>query len=183
MRMNRRAMTAVAILAITPGLGSAQEPKSAADTLALTLTIYTAAFTNGTQTAHAAAAPELVCVRGLTTHPLDQPLARMESQLDPPAAVLNALQKDRALLVRPMSACRREPLRPGTGSMSLVVDTLTGKRGISISASTPVFGPSGTFFFTTGYYEHGRSAGGWTCEGRRERDSWVITKCEMRWIS
>jgi hypothetical protein len=171
------------LVAIATGVGCAQGPSTAADSLALTLTIYATAFTNGTQTAHADRLPEVVCVRGLTTSALDRPLGRTESEQDPPAAVLTALRKDRALLVRPMSACRREPLRAGTGSMSLVVDTLTGKRGISISASTPVFRPSGTFTFTTSYYQGGRSAGGWTCEGRRERDAWVVTKCELGWIS
>jgi hypothetical protein len=181
--MNRSLTTAMALVALASGVGFAQAPTTAADSLAVTIAIYTAAFGNGTQTAHTGKLPEVVCVRGITTTPLDRPMGRVESELDPPAEVVAALQKDRTLLVRPMSACRREQRRPEAGSMSLIVDTLSGKRGISISVSTPVFGPSGTFTFTTGYYEGMRSSGGWTCEGRRERSAWVVTKCEMRWIS
>jgi hypothetical protein len=146
-------------------------PTTGADSLALMNAIYLVALSNGTQTAHAATGPEVVCARGL----------RPDS--DPPAAVIDALQKDRSLLIRPMSACIQEPVR-STRDGSLVVDTLTGKRGISISVTEPVFAADGSFKFDTGYYQHGLSSAGWTCFGRRRSDqAWEVTRCTMNWIS
>jgi hypothetical protein len=169
------------------GVAQAQ-PVSAADSLALSITVYNAAFRNGVETAYRA---PLVCVRGLRPppDPGDGPREsfqkRQVATADPPLAVLAALQKDRAMIVRPMSACRTEPLGEFNRSIStsLVVDTLTGERGISISASMPVFAKDGTFSFVTEYYQHGLSGGGWRCEGRRERDAWIIVKCTELWIS
>jgi hypothetical protein len=71
------------------------------------------------------------------------------------------------MLIRPISACRTEPLRGSRRGVPLVVDTVTGKRGISVSASEPVFASDGTFTVEMRYYEHGLSAAGWTCTGRR----------------
>jgi hypothetical protein len=82
-----------------------------------------------------------------------------------------------------MSACTTEPLR-GASAPSLVVDTLTGKRGISISATDPVFEDDGTFTVETHYYQNGLSSAGWECRGRRVIDErWEITTCKMLWIS
>lgn len=150
----------------------AQGPTTRADSVALVIAIYGVAFTNGTQTAHAATLPDLVCVQG------------PRPGVDPPRAVLDALQRDRSLLVRPMSACKTEPLGGATRGISLVVDTLTGKRGISVSAGEPKFEADGSFTVETGYYQHGLSGAGWLCRGRRRSDQgWEITSCTMRWIS
>lgn len=146
---------------------------AADDSLALLIAVYGAAFSNGTRTAHAAALPELVCIRGIGP------------AVDPPAGVLEAMRRGRTILVRPMSVCRVEP--PGAdrrqSGNSLVIDTLTGKRGISIHASAPKFDSDSTFSFDTDYYQHGLSAGGFTCIGRRERGTWVVMRCDLRWIS
>ena len=148
-------------------------PRTYSDSLALAISIYSVALTNGTQTAHAADHAQLVCVKGT------QPNA------DPPAAVLAALQSNRTLLIRPMSACRQEPLGgPAPRGASLVVDTLTGKRGIWVSAGVPVFNADGTFGVETRYYQHGLSGAGWQCRGKRRSDGgWEITTCTMLWIS
>ena len=141
------------------------------DSLAMTIAIYTTAFTNGTGTAHGAAQPEVVCVRGFA------------ARTDPPAEVIAALQKDRTMLVRPMSVCRVDPLSGAARSVSLVVDTLTGKRGISIGVSSLVVSDNGSFTFRTGYYQHGLSAASYKCEGRRDRGAWIVTGCTLEWIS
>lgn len=167
-------LLAVAVIGLTAGISgraNAQEPATPADSISLMIAIYEVALTNGIRTAHAAALPELVCVRGLG------------GVGDPPQAVLDALAKKSALLVRPLSACRIEPLRE-ISSVSLVVDTLTGKRGISISAGEPKFEPDGSFTVDIGYHQHGLSGASWLCEGRRRSDNgWEMTSCQMRGIS
>lgn len=150
---------------------SAPQARTSGDSLAMMIAAYTTAFTNGTGTAHGAAKPEVVCVQGLA------------ARSDPPAEVVAALQKDRTMLVRPMSGCRIEPLSGATRSVSLVVDTLTGKRGISIGVSSLVVSDDGSFTFRTGYYQHGLSAASYKCEGRRDRGAWVVTACKLEWIS
>jgi hypothetical protein len=168
-----RILTVVALLGETaPALAQAQGPTTAADSMALAITIYSVALSNGTETAHAASLPEVVCVGGV------------RPGVDPPRAVIDALQENRTLLVRAGSACRTEPLI-AKRSVSLVVDTLTGKRGISIFANEPTFAGDDTFTFNTGYYQHGLSGGGWTCKGRRrsDRQGWEVLTCTLTWIS
>jgi hypothetical protein len=125
--LTTRALLCVVLVLASAPAAHAQGPTSAADSLALMQAIYRVAFSNGTQTAHAAALPELVCVKG-------QP-----PNTDPPQVVLDTLQAGRVLLVRPMSACTIDPRVTARSSTSLVVDTLTGKRGISIAAAAPKF--------------------------------------------
>ncbi|MBL0171316.1 MAG: hypothetical protein IPP90_11390 [Gemmatimonadaceae bacterium] len=166
-------------MAVAIGLAScmsatvrAQGPTTMADSMALAITIYGVAFTNGTQTAHAATQPELVCVQG------------PDPGVDPPRVVIDALQQGRAMLLRPMSACKVMLLGAAPRGTSLVVDTLTGKRGISVSVGEPSFATDGSFTVATGYYQHGLSAASWVCKGRRRSDqSWEITSCTMQWIS
>jgi hypothetical protein len=144
-------------------------PVSAADSLELFKAIYAVAFTNGTGTAHSAKLPDVVCVQGYPP------------ATDPPPSIITALQENRTLIVRKFSACTMAPM---TASESRVIDTLTGKRGISISVSALVFTDADNFTVNTGYYQHGLSAAGWTCVGRRTSDRrWEITRCTMRWIS
>ena len=173
-RSQLSALVGAAMIASTPITSSAQGPTTSADSLELAKVIYGVALTNGTQTAHSAAQAELVCVQG------------PRAGVDPPSAILDALQKDRSLLIRPMSACRQEPLMLQSliDKTSLIVDTVTGKRGISISAGEPKFGADETFTVTTGYYQHGLSSAQWTCSGRRRADrSWEIARCTLLWIS
>ena len=158
----------------TPAMLAAQSvgPQTRADSISLAIAIYEVAVSNGTQTAHSDAKAALVCVGGF------------QRATDPPAEVLEALRARRTLLIRPLSACKREPLGSESGGGSLVVDTLTGARGISVSSTAPVFDAEGVFVVNTRYYEAGLSAGEWRCRGRRRPDgAWAITTCTMLWIS
>ncbi len=147
-------------------------PWTSADRTALTVAIYARALANGMRTAHAAAPPEGVCVQG------------MRPRTDPSEAVINAHRKDGEILVRPMSACVTEGLGGEPPGASLVIDTLTGKRGIRISATAPTFNVDGTFTFQTRYYQNGRSAGDWRCAGRRRgMRQWEIISCRLERIS
>ena len=169
----RRTLTILTTLLVTrvPSI-HAQAPSTRADSVALLITIYGVAFTNGTQTAHSAGLPEVVCVQG------------QRPRVDPPREVLDALQKDRTVLVRPMSACKTQGLLNAPRGTSLVVDTLTGKRGITVHAGEPTFDADGSFTVQTSYYQHGLSAADWVCKGRRRSDqSWEITSCTMTRIS
>jgi hypothetical protein len=166
-------LTAALIAALVPTIANAQidAPQTHADSIALAIAVYGVALSNGTQTSHGSVQPELVCVRGVTP------------AKDPPAEVIAALQENRTLLVRPMSAFKTEPLGRSI-NQALVVDTLTGKRAVSISTGAPEFELDGSFKVETAYYEHGLSAGGWLCKGKRRADrTWQVTTCTMLWIS
>lgn len=168
----RRTIIAAMALMIPGSAGAQDLRRSATDSLALAVTIYRVAFSNGTQTAHGVAKPELVCVRG-------NPWTA-----DPPLAIVDSLQRGTTHLLRPNSACRQDRPTSAARGVSLVVDTLTGKRGISIAASEPVFSADGTFTFETNYYEHGLSSASWDCSGRRVGpERWEIVACRLTRIS
>ena len=149
-------------------------PVSRADSLELSTVIFRTAIEHATRTSYRAPHPRLVCLA-----------AGEQRSADPFPEVIAALQSIDSLVVRPMSACRREPLGSFAASTRtpLVVDTLTGKRGIMISASNPRFADDGTLTVEVGYYEHGLSSAGWTCTGRRQSIGWAITTCRMTRIS
>jgi|GEM_PF-6526492 len=147
----------------------AQAPRTAADSLAAMTVMYKKAVDNGMRTAHAAQKPTLICVAGF--------------QNAPPPALLAALSKSDGLLFRAASACRIEPVRSPSTGQSLVVDTLTGRRGIEIRVTQVSFGESGALFFQTHYYENGRSAADWDCTGARRGETWEIVSCLMTRIS
>ena len=147
----------------------AQAPRSATDSLSAMTMMYKKAVDNGMRTAHAAEKPTLICVAGF--------------QNGPPPALLAALSKPDGLLIRAAAACRIEPLRSPSTGQSLVVDTLTGRRGIEIRVTQVSFGESGALFFQTHYYENGRSGADWDCTGVRRGETWEIVSCRMTRIS
>lgn len=178
MRLLWRTLPRGLFTALTVGLTAsmrttdAQTPTTQADSAALAVAIYRVAFTNGTHTAHAATLPDVVCVQG------------QRPGVDPSPAILDSLQEGRSSLVRPMSACKIQALRGSPRGVSLVVDTLTGKRGITVWAGEPTFAADGSFTVDTRYYQHGLSAGDWRCKGRRRSDQgWEITSCTLLRIS
>ena len=147
----------------------AQIPRTRADSKDILVIMYHNAFQNGLKTAHASEAPALVCVG--------------RDKKDAPLFVLSALADSTRLLIRPLSACRTEPLRSPSTGQSLVVDTLTGKRGITIDVYGPAFNADGTFTFWTSYYENGRSAGDWECIGEAKGFGWQVASCRLTRIS
>jgi hypothetical protein len=144
-------------------------PQTGADSILLMTTLYRTAFANGLRTAHAMEKPALVCVAGTAGDPLP--------------AVVAALADSTTFLVRPKSACRVEPLQSPSTGKSLVVDTLTGRRGIVITVTDVAFDSSNGFTFHTTYYENGRSGAYWDCRGRRTGVRWEVVSCRMTGIS
>ena len=156
---------AIILVAAYAAGAHAQVPRTAADSLAAMTVMYQKAVDNGMHSAHAAEKPMLICVAGF--------------QNGPPPALLAALSKSDGLLFRASSACRIEPLRSPSTGQSLVVDTLSGRRGIEIRVSHVAFGESGALFFRTHYYENGRSGADWDCTGARRGETWEIVSCLM----
>lgn len=140
-----------------------------ADSVALLTAIYGTALNNGLRTAHANERPSLVCVDGLSGPILD--------------AVLLALRDSTSRLLRSAVGCRVEPLRGTRDGKALVVDTLTGARGILIRANLTTVADDGTFAFRTSYYENGLSGGDWDCTGERRGKVWAVTFCRLTRIS
>jgi hypothetical protein len=166
-----RLISGLVFIAVLPAPAGAQANSlTTSDSVALLTAIYGTALNNGLRTAHASERPELVCVDGLRGSLLD--------------AVVAALRDSTQRLVRPALACRVEPLRasPRT-SRSLVVDTLTGARGILIRATLPQLADNGSFTFSTTYYEHGLSGADWECAGQRRGQVWTIVSCILTRIS
>ena len=160
----------VIILAAACAAGAhAQAPRTAADSLAAMTVTYRQAVDNGMRTAHASEKPTLICVAGFEN--------------GPPPALLAAMNNSDGLLYRASSACRIEPLRSPSTGRSLVVDTLTGRRGLEVRVSRVTFGANGSLLFQTSYYENGRSAADWDCIGARRGETWEIVSCRMTRIS
>ena len=162
--MRNFAIAIILVAAYTAG-AHAQAPRTATDSLAAMTVMYTKAVDNGMRTAHAAEKPTLICVGGFRN--------------GPPPGLLAALSNSGGLLIRAASACRIEPLRSPSTGQSLVVDTLSGRRGIEIRVSHVAFGESGALFFRTHYYENGRSGADWDCTGARRGETWEIVSCLM----
>ena len=141
-------------------------PVTASERLDLAIAIYRAATAHGTRMAHSAPLPRLVCLT--QGRPWDQ---------DPPDGVVEALQQSDALVVRPMSGCRKEP---GPRRTPIYADRLTGQRGIAIWASAPRFTRGdGSFEVDLGYGEHELSAGLWKCTGRKLDGKWEVSTCTL----
>ena len=160
----------VIILAAACATGAhAQALRTAADSLAAMTVMYQQAVGNGMRTAHASGKPTLICIAGFEN--------------GPPPVLFAAMNISNELLFRTSSACRIEtPQSPSTGR-SLVVDTLTGRRGIEVRVSRVTFGANGSLLFQTSYYENGRSAADWDCIGARRGDTCEIVSCRMTRIS
>jgi hypothetical protein len=100
--------------------------------------------------------------------------------LDPDPAVVQQLRQSYAA-VRPYSACEIEPLRP-LQEGSLVVEPATGKRGLLLWVTQIQEVPGEPMKILVGYYQHGRSAGGWRCSLTRQDAEWVATDCQLERI-
>ena len=158
----------VIILAVACATGAhahAQAAHTAADSLAAMTVIYRQADDNGMRTAHASEKPTLICVAGFPS--------------EPPPALLAAQSKSDGLLFRASTACRIEPLSSPSTGRSLVVDTLTGRRGIEVRVSRVMFDANGSLLFQTSYYETGRSVADLDCIGARRGETWEIVSCRM----
>ena len=166
-----RLVSGLVLIGFLPAtLASAQAGSlTAPDSIALLTAVYGTALNNGLRTAHANERPALVCVDGLSGSRLD--------------AVLAALRDSTQRLVRPASACRVEPRRGSPRGRSLVVDTLTGARGIMIRAALLHLVDDRSVTFTTTYYEHGLSGADWVCIGQRRGRLWTIVSCTLTRIS
>ena len=139
------------------------------DTLAVLTVLYRRAFELGLRTAHASEKPALVCIAA--------------GRSDPVASFVSTLADSSSLLVRPASACRTEPLGIPSTSGSLVVDTLTGRRGIKINVFNLAFPTADAYSAHITYWENGLSGAYWECTGRRQRGRWDIPSCRMTSIS
>ena len=147
---------------------AAQGSLTTADSVSLLIAAYGTALNNGLRTA-ADKQPGVVCVDGLSDSLRDD--------------VLTALRDSTQRLLRPVLACRVEPLRSSVRGRSLVVDTLTGNRGIIIHATILQMADNGTFAFRTSYYEHGSSGADWNCEGQKRGQFWAVVSCRLTRIS
>jgi len=166
-------VVAVCFLAGAQGLlaQSTSAPTSAADSLELAIVILRSAIQNGVTTAYPATLPRLVCV------------ATLDPRADPPPSALPMLASPDSFVIRPQSACRVDSLPSSLTEQPLILDTLTGQRGIEVSASNPTFLQDGSFVVRLYYYEHGLSSAAWTCTGRRVASGWQIESCTLNWVS
>ncbi len=175
-RLDCRLMQSVAVVQREASLKQPRPkqygPLDRADSLALIVAIYEMAVTNGIRVAHADTRPEVVCIAGAKT------------SADPPAEVMEALKPRPDIIFRPRSACRIEPVEPPQSSRSLVVDNITGRRGIVVTAEQPRMAPDGSFVVVMTYYEHGLSSAVFACQGgRRDDGRWEVSLCRMPVIS
>lgn len=144
---------------------------SQADSVSLSIAIFSAAVANGTSAAHGRSAPKIVCVSGL---PIASPLGRV---------VLDSASARSSVQLLSRSACSRSDRNSLPRNTPEYFDAVTGNRGIAVNAGAPVFFADGTFSFYTGYAEHAKSAGAWNCSGRRQPTGWVVTECKLSWIT
>ena len=146
-----------------------------ADT-ALIAAILRTAVREALYTAHGAEPPQVVCVAIDTVAAAEGPF----KFIDPPASVIADLQRGRSLLIRAASACRMlapdAPRRPRT---PLVVDGVTGKRGIRVWMRTPQPAGPQTFAVNVGYDEHELSGGWWQCTMRKRSGTWEVAGCQL----
>ena len=163
-----RSVIALCLVA-TSACAPQPSPHDRFDTASLWIELYRKALDLGLRTAHASEEPVLVCVAGVDGRIL--------------ASVVDALAESTTLLVRPNSACRQEPLFSAPRGRSLVVDTLTGRRGIQIRADGLNVDSTGGFTMRLSYYEHGLSSAFWRCRGQRTATKWEVTECTMTSIS
>jgi hypothetical protein len=98
---------------------------------------------------------------------------------DPTPRVLAAIAPARSRIVRPLSACRVDSKRRPGDSTSLVVDTLTGRRGVRVEWNALTFDAAGGFVVGVVAYRNGLSATAWRCTGGRRARAWVVRACTV----
>jgi len=150
-----------------------------ADT-ALIAAILRTAVREALYTAHGAQPPQVVCVAIDTVAAAEGPF----KFVDPPASVIADLQRGRSLLIRASSACRMLPPDASRPPRTpLVVDGVTGKRGIRVWMRTPQWAGPQTFTVQVGYDEHELSGGWWRCTMRKRSGSWEVAGCQLLGIA
>lgn len=169
-----------ALLLVT-GTAQAQPAASpvTADT-ALIAAILRTAVREALYTAHGAEPPQVVCVAIDTVAAAEGPF----KLIDPPASVIADLQHGRSLLIRASSACRMLPPEAPRGRRTrLIVDGVTGKRGIKVWMRTPQPVGAQTFTVEVGYDEHELSGGWWRCTMRKRSGTWEVAGCQLLGIA
>lgn len=172
--MIRLGQLGIALLLGCGGAGAGHEVGSAAQAggLELTEVVFRSAVEHALRTASREPAPRLVC------------LSRSEREaIDPSPAVVASLQRVDSLVVRPISGCRFDAVNRWMTGHPLMLDTLTGQRGIKVWAAEPRVLEDRTFTVDIGYYAHGRSAAHWVCQGRRGSAGWEVSDCQLVRIS
>jgi len=171
-------LSALLLVAGTVQAQPAASPVTA-DT-ALIAAVLRTAVREALYTAHGAEPPQVVCVAIDTVVAAEGPF----KLIDPPASVIADLQRGRSLLIRASSACRMLPpeaaRRPRT---RLIVDGVTGKRGIKVWMRTPQPVGAQTFTVEVGYDEHELSAGWWRCTMRKRAGAWEVAGCQLLGIA
>jgi hypothetical protein len=184
--MRPRIITLFAGLFLLPGAAAAQAASAPApaDSTALAVALFRTAIDLAQRTAHGAAASEVVCLS-----------RRRRSRLAgdgtpgsaaPDSAVVARLQaemREELPIVRPVNACRVDPLGSAPRSVSLVVERATGRRGLLVWATAPTADGPGRLSVEVGYYQHGLSAADWRCAVRREGEGWLVDGCRLERIS
>jgi hypothetical protein len=168
-----RSLTVCIAVLLSASPVAAQGWLTPGDSIAMLITAYETAFRNGLGTAHGSNdTTGVVCV--------DAPEGMLLAD-----TVLTTLQASRRVLVRRSTACRRDATSDfgHSVSRSLMIDTLTGRRGIRISVGKITVSADGNFSFETTYWQHMLSSAGYACKGRRRGAGWEVSECKMMWIS
>ena len=180
--MTARRLLLAAGLLIGPATAGAQDvfPATADDRIAVAVAAFRTAIVHGQLTAHGDAAPDVLCLAAMLP---TSSTASLQSRLAEPDSSVVALLRERFPAVRPISACRIEPLRGALDNTSLVVERETGKRGLVIWIEPAKRNTVGAVVARLGYYENGFSAADWVCAVRRIDDEWIVNACRMTRIS
>lgn len=184
--MRSRMIALFAGLLLLPGATAAQAggASGATDSTALSIALFRAAVDLGRRTAHGAAAPEVLCLARRLPPALAADWTAQYAEPDSAAvAQLRQELRDELPAVRPLTACRIDPIGAAPRSVSLVVERATGRPGLLVWAAAPAGDGAGGLSVRVGYYEHGVSAADWRCAVRREGERWVVDGCRLERIS
>jgi hypothetical protein len=145
------------------------------DSTALAVAVFRTAIVQGQLTAHGRAIPEVLCLATASR--------RAGQRYGEPDSIVVARVREQVQMVRPISACRIDPLQGAPWNTSLVVETATGRRGLVIWVDTPQRDSTGAVTVHIGYYEHGLSGADWMCAVRAGQTDWIVNACRMISIS
>ena len=174
--MRSWAAALIGSLLLAPVATGAQKSRGAdsRDSVALAVAVFRTAIVHGQLTAHGGSIPEVLCLAVAQ---------RVGQRFGEPDSTVVARVRVQTPTVRPMSACRIDPLRGAADHSSLVVERETGRRGLVIWMDTPKPDSTGALTVHVGYYEHGLSAADWICAVRPGEADWIVNACRMISIS
>ena len=153
--------------------GQAVRPTTAADSLSLAVVLHTTAIQNALRSARADWPLEVICLQA--AHRRDGDIVGVG---DTPAGVLEVLQKDQKLPLRPISSCTYD--RAITTGGPAVKDTTTGRPGMIVRVQDPVFNDDGTLTLRFSQNQGRFSAVTWQCDGRKDATrGWIINSCRQ----